>query len=31
MFGEAGNAAQVGGDGVGCVVANLEIFQHPLS
>ena len=31
MFGESGDAAQVGGDGVGCVVANLEILQHPLS
>ena len=31
MLGESGNAAKVGSDGCGCVVANPEILQHPLS
>jgi hypothetical protein len=28
VLGKLGDAADVGGDSGGCVVANLEIFQH---
>jgi hypothetical protein len=31
VLGELGRIANIGGDGGGCVVANLEILQHPLS
>jgi hypothetical protein len=31
VFGELGDTQNVGPDGGGCIVANLEILQHPLS
>ena len=31
MLGKLGDASNIGGDGVGCVIADLEILQHPLS
>jgi hypothetical protein len=31
VLGELGHPANISGDGGGCVVANLEILQHPLS
>ena len=31
MLGKLGDASNIGGDGVGCVIPDLEILQHPLS